>query len=64
MTHTGNLNALPAFSPDGRYVAYIQFRDDGMYDLRLVDLETDEETKVAEDVLLLRPAWRRAPKSD
>lgn len=57
LTHSGKLNSMPAFSPDGRYIAYIQTRDDKKHDLRIVDLETDKETKIAEDVALARPAW-------
>ncbi|MDB5335002.1 MAG: tolB, partial [Planctomycetaceae bacterium] len=64
VSHSGKLNTMPAFSPDGRYVAFIQTGEAGKHDLRVVDLESDEETRIAEDVALARPAWRRALKGN
>lgn len=62
VTRLGKLNTLPSFAPDGRLLALVRSRDDGKHDLRIIDLETYEETLAAEDVALLRPAWRRRPE--
>jgi dipeptidyl aminopeptidase/acylaminoacyl peptidase len=46
----------PAFSPDGRYLSYVQ--NEGEWDqLMLRDLETGEVTTLVSDASLLSPAW-------
>jgi Tol biopolymer transport system component len=50
---------LPAFSPDGRQIAYITGRETetGLYTLRIVDVETNETTEVATDVIIGGFTW-------
>ena len=46
----------PAFSPDGRYLSYIQ--NEGEWDqLVLFDLESGSQKILVEDAALLKPAW-------
>ena len=46
----------PAFSPDGRYLSFIQ--NEGEWDqLALYDLEDETKTILVKDASLLRPAW-------
>jgi hypothetical protein len=45
-------------------VAYLQTRTDTKLDLRIIDRETEEETKIAEDVGALQPLWRRRPQTE
>lgn len=46
----------PSFSPDGRYLSFIQ--NEGEWDqLVLYDLEADSKTILVRDASLLRPAW-------
>ena len=46
----------PAFSPDGRYLSYLQ--NEGEFDqLVLMDFETGEKTLLVEGKVMLKPAW-------
>jgi len=46
----------PAFSPDGRYLSYVQ--NEGELDqLVLYDLETGSKKVLVDDAILLKPAW-------
>lgn len=46
----------PAFSPDGRYLSYLQNLDE-WDQLVVLDLETGEKKTIVENAALLKPAW-------
>jgi Tol biopolymer transport system component len=59
LTHTADHNNKPLFSPDGRYLALL--RGEGQIAcLVIVNVETGEETIVANDASSIRPVWRSA----
>jgi serine/threonine protein kinase/formylglycine-generating enzyme required for sulfatase activity len=60
VTHNTRDNSNPAFSPDGRYVAYLRTVSN-VFELAYVDLETEEEIILADDAAGSRPTWRRIP---
>ncbi len=59
LTRTGDMNTRAVFSPNSRYLAFVR----GYRPCRLVvlNVETDEETIVAEDTESIRPVWRKIP---
>ena len=64
LTRTGDLNMKPAFSPDGRYLAFVRGSQPNV-SLIVVNVQTGEETLVANDAASARPVWRTtaAPKN-
>lgn len=59
LTRTGDLNTKPAFSPDGRYLAFVRGSQPNV-NLIVVNVQTGEETLVAHDAASARPVWRTA----
>ena len=64
LTRSGDLNTKPAFSPDGRYLAFVRGSQPNV-SLIVVNVQTGEETLVANDAASARPVWRTtaAPKN-
>ncbi|MFM9962832.1 MAG: TolB family protein [Planctomycetaceae bacterium] len=63
LTRSGDLNMKSAFSPDGRYLAFVRGSQPNIR-LIVVNVQTGEETLVAHDAASARPVWRTtaAPK--
>ena len=57
LTRTGDRNMKPAFSPDGRYLAFVRGSQPNV-SLIVVNVQTGEETVVANDAASVRPVWR------
>lgn len=58
LTHTGDDNHMPVFSPDGGYIAFLRGKTPNI-NLIVVDVATGEETVVATDAKPeRRPSWR------
>ncbi len=57
LTRNGDSNMKSAFSPDGRYLAFVRASQSNG-SLVLVHIETGEEFILANDVQSIRPVWR------
>ncbi len=57
LTRSGDLNMKPAFSPDGRYLAFVRGNSPSV-SLVVIHIETGQETVVANNALSVRPVWR------
>ncbi len=60
LTRTGDMNTRAAFSPDGRYLAFVRGSQPNV-SLIVVNVQTGEETLVAHDAASARPVWRISP---
>jgi hypothetical protein len=59
-TRNAQQNLMPAWSPDGRFLAYL--RGSAVpYELAVLDLHGGTETIVAKNAAMVRPAWRVRP---
>ena len=58
LTRAGDFNTKPAFSPDGHFLAFVRGNDRSNARLVIVNMQTGEETILANDVQLIRPVWR------
>ncbi len=56
LTHTGDGNTRSTFSPDGRYIAFIRGLQSPAC-VVIVDVQTGEETVIANDAQPVRPVW-------
>jgi hypothetical protein len=54
---------MPAFSPDGRFLAYL--RGTAVpYELAVFDLQENKEIVITSDAALARPCWRVRPLNE
>ncbi len=60
LTRQGNANSQPSYSPDGRSIAFLR-GENPRASLILLDVETGQETILADDAWLIRPAWCDTP---
>ena len=65
LTRTGDFNTRAAFSPDGKYLAFLRGLESPAR-LLIVNIETGQETLIATDAQSSRPIWRTVaePKRD
>ena len=62
LTRTGDFNTRAAFSPDGKYLAFIRGLNSPAH-LMIVNIETGKETLIATDAQSSRPIWRTVAES-